>query len=132
MVGEFVQELEDSKPPIFPSGNESDGRSRSRSPAQTEEAIQVWLISQLSEQLEVKPDDIDIGESLARYGLDSSVAISITANLEDWLGCKLGASLLWDYPSIEALARHLAKKCRLLQSNSKVSESEKSCNGVNC
>ena len=43
-----------------------------------------------------------------RYGLDSSAAVGMTGDLEDWLGKEVEPILLYDYPTIETLARHLS------------------------
>lgn len=95
-----------------PSSNENESDERSRSPksAAPEEAIQAWLIAHLAAHLKVHPNHIDIRESFACYGLDSSVAISLTGELADWLGCEVEPTLLWEYPSIETLAEHLTKE----------------------
>ncbi len=34
----------------------------------------------------------------------------MTGDLEDWLGCELDPTLLYDYPTIDALAWHLAEE----------------------
>jgi acyl carrier protein len=72
------------------------------------ETIQSWLVSRLAAVLEVEPDDIDIREPFARYGLDSIQAVSITGELEEWLGRELPATLVWEYPNIDALATYLS------------------------
>jgi acyl carrier protein len=36
------------------------------------------------------------------------VAIGLTGDLEDWLGTRLDPTLLYDYPTVAALAKHLA------------------------
>lgn len=95
--------------------NESDEES-SLKLAPTEEAIQAWIVSHLAVYLKMQPDEIEIGETFARYGLDSSVAVSLTSELADWLGSELEPTLFWEYPSIEALAAHLANECELSQS----------------
>lgn len=69
--------------------------------------IQDWIISHLAELLEVKTDEIDITIPFNRYGLDSSEAIGMTGELEDWLGQRLHPTLLYDYPTIEKLAQYL-------------------------
>ena len=69
--------------------------------------IQAWLIDYLSELLEVKPDAIDVKVTFDRYGLDSSAAVGMTGALEDWLGYELDPTLIYDYPTIEALASNL-------------------------
>ncbi|MFH7029831.1 MAG: acyl carrier protein [Heteroscytonema crispum UTEX LB 1556] len=71
------------------------------------EDIQAWLISKLSQELELDPDEIDIQEPFARYGLNSMTAVSLSGDLESWLNIKLPATLAWDYPTIELLAENL-------------------------
>jgi acyl-CoA synthetase (AMP-forming)/AMP-acid ligase II/acyl carrier protein len=86
----------------------------------TEEEIQAWLISHLALELKVPPNEIDIQESFAYYGMDSAIAVDTVGQLIDWLECELEPTLFWEYPNIESLARHLAKKCSLLPTNSQV------------
>jgi acyl carrier protein len=77
----------------------------------TEEAIQTWLIQNLAQYLKVDPDTIDITLPFAYYGLDSSVAVSLTGELAEWMGLtELEPILFWEHPSIEALAQHLGTK----------------------
>ncbi|KST62478.1 acyl carrier protein [Mastigocoleus testarum] len=70
--------------------------------------IEAWMISYLAELLEVEPDEVDPTLPFDSYGLDSSAAVGLTGDLEDWLGHKLDPTLLYDYPTVEALAKHLA------------------------
>ena len=72
------------------------------------EAIQAWLISKVSEQLQILPKEIDIQQPLAQYGLSSMVAVSLAGEAQEWLGHKVSPTLLYDYPTIELLAQHLA------------------------
>lgn len=78
------------------------------SDAPTAEAIQAWLVSHLIEQIGVAPHEIDIHASFDSYGLDSMIMVSLTGEMEDWLGCQLSPNLLYEYTSIEALSRYLA------------------------
>jgi acyl carrier protein len=71
--------------------------------------IQDWLTTHLAEQLGVAPQDIDVQAPFTEYGLDSLVGVSITGDLEDWLGLQLSPTLLWDYSTIETLAWYLAE-----------------------
>lgn len=70
--------------------------------------IQAWTISYLSELLEVDPEEVDITIPFDRYGLDSSAAIGLTGDLGDWLGYDVDPTLLYDYPTIEGLVKHLS------------------------
>jgi myxalamid-type polyketide synthase MxaE and MxaD len=72
------------------------------------EVIQAWLVSKLSQQLGIESDKIDIREPFASYGLGSTEAVSLAGELAEWLGRKLSPALVYEYPTIETLARHLA------------------------
>ena len=73
------------------------------------EVIQAWLVSKLSERLGIESHEIDIREPFASYGLGSTEAVSLAGELAEWLGRKLSPALVYEYPTIEALARHLAE-----------------------
>ncbi|MHC5729129.1 MAG: acyl carrier protein, partial [Nostoc sp.] len=70
--------------------------------------IQAWLISYLSELLELDASEIDVQVPFERYGLDSSAAIGLTGDLENFLECEVEPTILYDYPTIEILSEQLA------------------------
>jgi acyl carrier protein len=72
--------------------------------------IQTWLISKLSKELSVDPDEINPKEPFMSYGISSGEAVIISGELEDWLGMQLSPTLLYEYPNIESLSRFLASK----------------------
>ncbi|HZE73375.1 MAG TPA: aminotransferase class I/II-fold pyridoxal phosphate-dependent enzyme [Pyrinomonadaceae bacterium] len=72
------------------------------------ERIREWLIAKLAERLKTDASNIRIDEQFASYGLDSVAAVSLSSEMEDWLGRRLSPNLLWDYPTIDGLSRHLA------------------------
>jgi amino acid adenylation domain-containing protein len=74
----------------------------------TEPVIQDWLVTHLARRLGIPPDRLDPHQPLLRYGLDSIVALELVADLEDWLGRSLPLTLIWDYPTIAAIAHYLA------------------------
>lgn len=73
------------------------------------EAIQEWLISYLANLLDIDPDDIGIASPFTRYGLDSSSTIILTGDLMEWLGCPVAPDEVYQYPTVESLARFLAE-----------------------
>jgi 8-amino-7-oxononanoate synthase len=82
------------------------------------ESIQGWLIDKLAEVLEIEPNQIDVGQDFEEYGLESAEAINLSGDLEDYLGCRLPPTLLWDYQNIESLANYLASdNLALMQTN---------------
>ncbi|BAZ51606.1 beta-ketoacyl synthase [Nostoc sp. NIES-4103] len=109
--GEQVQDSDESQP------NQESKEPAFTEEAFTEEAIATWLVSHLALSLEVSPDEIDIQEPFAAYGLDSSVAVSMTGELAQWLGCELEPTLFWEYPNIEMLAEFLAVEYQSVSSS---------------
>ena len=88
----------------------------------TKEVIQDWLVSRLAEELGIDKKAIDPRESFDGLGLSSRDAVTLSGDLEDWLTHRLSPTILWEYPTIETMARYLAE----LDSggNGKVSEQE--------
>lgn len=84
----------------------------------TAEEIQVWIVSYLARLLEIDPDEVDVTITFDQYGLDSSTAIGMTGELEDWMGKQLDPTLLYDYPTIKSLALALAKESKMKTSSS--------------
>ncbi|MEM8672983.1 MAG: aminotransferase class I/II-fold pyridoxal phosphate-dependent enzyme [Cyanobacteria bacterium P01_G01_bin.67] len=85
-----------------------NGQSSSLNITSKAEAIQGWLIDKFAEVLEIEPNQIDVSQDFEEYGLESAEAINLSGDLEDYLGCRLPPTLLWDYQNIEALAQYLA------------------------
>ncbi|MBV9389920.1 MAG: acyl carrier protein [Chroococcidiopsidaceae cyanobacterium CP_BM_ER_R8_30] len=73
----------------------------------TEVEIQAWLVSYMADLLQVHTDAIDVTIPFYRYGLDSVVIIGLAGDLQQWLGCELDPTLMYDYPTIEALVQYL-------------------------
>jgi 8-amino-7-oxononanoate synthase len=90
---------------ISPSRN---GKLKGLSAAFEAEAIQGWLIDKLAEVLEIEPHQINVRQNFEEYGLESAEAINLSGDLEDYLGCRLPPTLLWDYQNIKTLAEYLA------------------------
>ena len=72
------------------------------------QAIQAWLVSKIAQRLRVNPLDIDLQQPFTCYGLDLVAAVSLSDELEAWLGRRLSPTLVSDYPTIAALVRYLA------------------------
>jgi acyl transferase domain-containing protein/acyl carrier protein len=71
-------------------------------------AVRDWLVARIAEQTGVAPQDVGIGDPFSRYGLDSQRAVVLSGELQDWLGAPIPATVAYDFPSIDALARHLS------------------------
>ena len=75
----------------------------------TEDQIRDWLAIKVAEHAEIEPDSVDTRAPFAQWGLDSIVMVSISGELEEWLERRLAPTLLYDYPSIDLLAKKLAE-----------------------
>ena len=73
-------------------------------------AIQAWMVARLAEALQVDPGAIDVQLPLTSYGLESITVFTLTGDLADWLGQDMPATLLWEYPTVEAAAQYLAEQ----------------------
>jgi acyl carrier protein len=76
----------------------------------SEAAIRDWCTEHLSRTLDLPAQAIDTQTTFARMGLDSANSVFLIVELEDWLGLELTPDLLFEYPTICELARHLAAR----------------------
>ena len=75
----------------------------SHSPAE----IERWMQERIGEALNVSCKSLDPTQPFTTYGLDSITGFTLTSELAEWLERELPADLLWEYPTIAGLARHL-------------------------
>ena len=76
-------------------------------PPRSASSIEQWLSEYVARSAGLAEQDVDVAQPFSHYALDSVATVELTADLEDWLGLRLPPTLLWDYPTIAALARHL-------------------------
>jgi len=69
--------------------------------------IVAWIGARLAARLDTPVEAIDPDVPFSQYGLDSRNALRLAGELEQWLGCELPPTLVWDYPTIAELAGHL-------------------------
>ncbi len=103
-----IQNRQATNMPTVSGSNKVDAKGVAHKEPPTAAEIQAWIVSYLAELLEIDPDEVNPTIPFDRYGLDSSAAVGMTGDLEDWLGSKLDPTLLYDYPTIEGLAQHLS------------------------
>jgi acyl carrier protein len=68
------------------------------------------MVSHLAGVLEIDADKIDVRKPFKQFGLGSIEGVGMVADLEDWLGISMDASLIWDYPTIASFAEYLANE----------------------
>ncbi|MCX4165234.1 MULTISPECIES: beta-ketoacyl synthase N-terminal-like domain-containing protein [Paraburkholderia] len=67
-----------------------------------------WFIEHVSRLAGIAPAGIDPDAPFSAYGLESKDAIALSGELQDWLGVPIAPTVVYDFPSISILARHLS------------------------
>ncbi|MFJ8579618.1 SDR family NAD(P)-dependent oxidoreductase [Micromonospora sp. NPDC093277] len=70
--------------------------------------VEQRLIETLATRLKVSPRTVDPTRPIATYGLQSVELVGLVGELEGWLGRELSSTLIWEYPTIDALAGFLS------------------------
>ena len=68
-----------------------------------------WLTLKFADWLEVPAETLDSRQPISSYGLDSISAVTLSVQLEEELGVELDTAVLWERPTLESLAEHLAE-----------------------
>jgi len=84
----------------------SDGSA----PTPTSKQIEEWMVAHLAELLGLEPAKVDPTKPLYSYGISSREEVMLAGDLEDWLGRALPETLIWDYPTIADISRHLTEE----------------------
>lgn len=100
-----------SEAPIVADGPLAGGDApfnadRTTSPGR--ERIEEWLTAWVARVAGVSSGAVAVNQPLAHYGLASRDVVALSGDLERWLGCRLSPVLAYQFPTIEALAAHLA------------------------
>ena len=69
--------------------------------------VEAWLRNTIAAKTKTEPSFIDRQAPFAQFGLDSVDAVRLSGELGAWLNCRLSPTVVYDYPSIAALAAHL-------------------------
>ena len=75
-----------------------------------EAAIRDWCTSYLVTALNVPAARIGPEVKFARLGMDSAMAVYFLLGLEELVGAELPQDIVFEYPTIAQLARHLASR----------------------
>ena len=86
--------------------------------------VQQWLVTEVARHAQCDARRIDVRVPLAQYGLDSAAAMSISGDLEDWLGRRIAPTLVYDYPTIVAIADHLTGATTVEPTNGRAATGE--------
>jgi acyl carrier protein len=73
-------------------------------PAAAAPSIRDWLIAQIAHQTKVPAEEIDPRLPFESFAMDSTAALMVLGRLERHLGKKLSPTVMWNYPTIDALS----------------------------
>ena len=69
-----------------------------------------WLTVKVAAYVHVPPDTIAIDTPLADCGIDSVLAMELCTDLQCEKGFDVETTIVWDYPTIDAIATHLTSE----------------------
>ncbi|WP_407990796.1 acyl carrier protein [Kitasatospora sp. CMC57] len=71
---------------------------------------QQWLVEKIAHRLGVDPGAVSPEQYFDELDLDSTEALILAGEMENWLGFELGTTTLWYHPTIKDLAAHIAEE----------------------
>lgn len=86
------------------------GEAPAKAARRSRAEIELWLTEYLAFLLDEKPEAVNIQLSFDSHGIDSAAAVSLVADLEDWLALELDPTLVYDYPNVPQLASYLDRQ----------------------
>ncbi|GII86770.1 hypothetical protein Ssi03_47600 [Sphaerisporangium siamense] len=78
----------------------------------TETEVREWLVGKLAHRLGVPAEQVDTDQYFDEFDLDSTEALVLSGELENWLGFELETTALWYHPTINELAGYIVEKQR--------------------
>ena len=83
-----------------------------QSPPRSAAAISDWCVNYLATAMEVPPERIDVGATFASLGMDSVIRTSFMFALEELLNVPVTSEDMIEWPTIAALADHVAAQAQ--------------------
>ncbi len=71
--------------------------------------IEKWLVSYLSNLLDIKENEIDRDTNFIDYGLDSATIVVMTTDIANWVNQDLNTRLIYDNPTVVKLSEYLSE-----------------------
>jgi acyl transferase domain-containing protein/NADPH:quinone reductase-like Zn-dependent oxidoreductase/acyl carrier protein len=82
-------------------------------PSERRGAVEHYLRDHAARVLGLPPARIAVREPLGNLGFDSLMTLELRNRIEASLGLKLSATVVWNYPTVTALAEYLERKLEL-------------------
>ncbi len=94
-------------PPMIEGDDRSQQEDHVPSANQSESAIRDWCLAYLRRTVDDPAIAIGPDIPFPQMGLDSATSAYFIVELEEWLGAELEPDLVFDYPTVAELARHI-------------------------
>lgn len=78
-----------------------------------EEEIKAWLVAYVAKVLKIEPDEVNCTLPFERYALGSADSAILIGEMGAWLERNLPTTVLYNYPNIDLLAKHLASSSKV-------------------
>ena len=75
-----------------------------------EDNIILWLKEQLGKACNMASNQIQSTDSIARFGIDSVVLVTIAVDLEEFLGKEIDPTIFYEFDTIEALSTYIVEE----------------------
>lgn len=75
----------------------------------TKEEIAQWCTQFIATTFDIPLAEIYSDAEFQSFGFDSTALVGFSAELEAWLGRELDPSVLFNYPTVDRLADHVAE-----------------------
>ncbi|MEE1942545.1 aminotransferase class I/II-fold pyridoxal phosphate-dependent enzyme [Streptomyces sp. TRM 70361] len=102
------QLYERTRPEAGAPGGASAGTPGARRYRVGAAAVEAWLTDRIADRLGLSAGAIDPTVPFTSLGLDSRQAVAVAAELGSWLGTPLTPGVVFDHPTVRALAARLA------------------------
>jgi acyl carrier protein len=80
----------------------------SRQPDRVAEAVE-WIVQYLTKRLDNAPATLQLDAPFTQFGVDSMFAVVMSEDISVWTGVESPSNLLYQYPTINELARYIAQ-----------------------
>lgn len=76
----------------------------------THDQIVDWCRQHIAALLDFPIERVPVDAEFDSFGLDSAAAVSLVVDLEEWLGTEVSPSLLFEFPTIQAVAGEIIRQ----------------------
>ena len=73
----------------------------------TQRQVENWLTTRIGQILRVTPEDVSSHVVFSELGMSSLQAVELAAELEDWSGREIPATIVYEYPTIEDVSTYV-------------------------